>query len=396
MPKKGCRKHKTLGRKIFLKFETNFAENKNMRFFFAFCLLLPACMVQPQEGQLIVRASTGAVSGSSRRERDSGSYRSRGSSSRRSSSSSSSRSGFSFLSTNPNLSVEDYLDTAVYIYKLVGVCDSASSETTHKNCVLGDPDVETDLGCLDPDTYNTVTAVNACIDTCDTANTCITTGYHGSGVFQTSSSVLTNHHVIREVIGAYTVAGKHRYNMLTIAENHSGNREVLSSVAWYDDEDDIALGVLVRALPNTKVPDHGSLDSLKLLDELWTIGSPNGIKWTSSKGHLTNKNPSRPLEYDGYRCNACITFDIPIGGGNSGGPVFNNQGELVGLVAFSSITHNNLNGGPHIDRIKHLLSQNGSGDLSATSRRARGVTSSLSRRERDERGLKWSKNWFWS
>ena len=60
-------------------------------------------------------------------------------------------------------------------------------------------------------------------------------------------------------------------------------------------------------------------------------------------------------------------FSIPIGKGNSGGPVFNSQGKLVALIAFSRVGYNNLSAGPHIDRIKKLIRLNRDDDVTTLS-----------------------------
>ena len=336
-----------------------------MRFFIfiLFLIFFSACIYQDpyQSSQSAVIVSRSEVDLSPSTKRG---YRRR--SLKRSGYSSSSRPRFSSrqpsissvsLRSNPNLNIEDYLDTAVYILGLNGICDSANDISDHKTCVLA---------CLDdPDTAVT------CAGTCDTTHSCRTptrdgnfTGPAGSGVFVSQTKILTNHHVIEEAIG-YEREGKHHYNILTSVYNHSGGFTLLSSVEWYDDENDIALGVLVSSLSGADVPSHSSLSAVRLGEELFTIGNPAGVRWTVSKGHLTNKNPGT-ITYDGgYSCRHCITFSIPIGRGNSGGPVFDSRGRLIGLVSYESPSHRNLSGGPHIDRIKHLLSSGGTGDLSA-------------------------------
>ena len=68
----------------------------------------------------------------------------------------------------------------------------------------------------------------------------------------------------------------------------------------------------------TKSPNIG--------DTVWAIGTPLGVKYTVTKGNLSNfvweKNPKR-LTYG-------FTADVFFG--NSGGGVFNEKGELVGVV----------------------------------------------------------------
>jgi len=242
------------------------------------------------------------------------------------------------------LEVEDYLDSVAYLYVLIGVCDNSSTSSTHKSCVLN---------CINGPSD----ALVSCLSTCNIDNSCSVSSVHGSGVFESSSTILTNHHVVEEAIGPYTKNGEYYYHIVTSVEAYSEDVTLLRSVRWHDEGDDIALVELNESLSGSDVPSFGSLSSLRLLDELFTIGNPAGVQWTASLGHLTNKNPSSDL------CDNCILYSIPTGGGNSGGPVFNSEGRLVAIHAFVTLQNNassydNMRGGPHIDRIKELIQDN--------------------------------------
>ncbi len=285
----------------------------------------------------------------------------RGGRSRRRSSSSSGGSSSSSSNLSPTideinrleeLEVEDYLDSVVYFYNLIGVCDSSTTASTHESCVLN---------CIRTESNNLL----SCLSTCNSDNSCSVEGSDASGVFESSSTVLTNHHVVEEAVGPYTENGEYYYHIVTSIESHSGDKALLDSVRWYNVNDDVALVELSMSLSGSDAPSFGSLSSLRLLDELFTIGNPDGVKWTASLGHLTNKNP--PLEV----CDNCILYSIPTGGGNSGGPVFNSEGRLVAIHAFVLLQdayarYDNMRGGPHIDRIKELIQENRSGNQRQT------------------------------
>ena len=255
------------------------------------------------------------------------------------------------------LDIDRHLDSTVYIYTPVVLCEIESERDQHKTCTEAcDTSLSCFLGCKD-----------------DT--TCEDTWYiFGSGVFAVSKSqILTNHHVVEEaILGDFLNEqdDKFGYAINTFIETHSGDEILVKEVKWYDENDDVALIELVESASGVFIPPHGSLSKLDLLDELFTIGNPSNIKWTVSKGHLTNKKIDL--------CN-CFAHSIPIGGGNSGGPIFDMKGNLVGLIAKTLGAYDNLNFGPHIDRIKELIRNNGgtSGPslLSSSTRR-------LSRRER--------------
>jgi S1-C subfamily serine protease len=59
-------------------------------------------------------------------------------------------------------------------------------------------------------------------------------------------------------------------------------------------------------------------------DDVWAIGSPLGLKYTTTKGNLSNFEEEE--ERSVYR------FTAPVFFGNSGGGLFNDKGELIGVV----------------------------------------------------------------
>lgn len=59
-------------------------------------------------------------------------------------------------------------------------------------------------------------------------------------------------------------------------------------------------------------------------DDVWAIGSPLGTKYTTTKGNLSN------FEKEEYK--SVYRFTAPIFFGNSGGGLFNSDGELIGVV----------------------------------------------------------------
>jgi serine protease Do len=134
----------------------------------------------------------------------------------------------------------------------------------------------------------------------------------GSGFIVSSDGViLTNAHVVD---GAKEVQVK-----LT------DRREFPAKVVGVDRQSDVAvIKIDARDLPTVKI---GSADDLKVGEWVLAIGSPFGFENTVTQGIVSAK--SRSLPSDTYV--PFIQTDVPVNPGNSGGPLFNTKGEVVGI-----------------------------------------------------------------
>lgn len=84
-----------------------------------------------------------------------------------------------------------------------------------------------------------------------------------------------------------------------------------------------------RKLATVPALKWGDSDSLNQGDPVFAIGHPLGLDWSVSKGIVS---------YGGRRTvntwQETIQTDVAINQGNSGGPLFNNAGEIVGVNSF--------------------------------------------------------------
>ena len=148
-----------------------------------------------------------------------------------------------------------------------------------------------------------------------------TEGGMGSGVLISDSGlVLTNYHVI------------HRAESLKVwfFDNDNSNSYTADIVAI----DPIAdLAVLRMNLPQHKLPTT----YLKIESEEWAIaqevvaiGHPMGIQWTVSLGHISHTDRTgRVTPYV-----ATLQHSAEIHRGNSGGPLINSKGDIVGINTY--------------------------------------------------------------
>lgn len=134
----------------------------------------------------------------------------------------------------------------------------------------------------------------------------------GSGfIISADGLILTNHHVVD---GADEIKVR-----LT------DNREFTGKVLDSDAKTDIAVvKIEAKDLPYLTM---GNSDELKVGEWVAAIGSPFGLDNTVTAGIVSAK--SRKLPSDQYV--PFIQTDVAVNPGNSGGPLFNMKGEVVGI-----------------------------------------------------------------
>jgi serine protease Do len=134
----------------------------------------------------------------------------------------------------------------------------------------------------------------------------------GSGFIVSSDGyILTNAHVVD---GA---------NVVTV--KLTDKREYRAKVIGADKQSDVAvLKIDAKNLPTVKIGDP---NSSKVGQWVVAIGSPYGFDNTVTSGIISAKSRSLPNEnYTPF-----IQTDVPVNPGNSGGPLFNLQGEVIGI-----------------------------------------------------------------
>jgi len=96
-----------------------------------------------------------------------------------------------------------------------------------------------------------------------------------------------------------------------------------------DSDPDLDLALLSASLPSPlpQAATLGSAPGLAVGDEVLAVGSPRKMYFSVSRGMVSF--PNRLLEGVEY-----IQTDLPINEGNSGGPLVNREGRVVGIVSF--------------------------------------------------------------
>jgi S1-C subfamily serine protease len=157
----------------------------------------------------------------------------------------------------------------------------------------------------------------------------------GSGfIVSPDGKIVTNYHVIQ---GAHSA----------VAKLANGAFFLVDGVSGVDVNRDLAvLKVSGKDLPFLRLADS---DTLQIGEHVVAIGSPLGLQNTVSDGivsGVTEVTPNQKL----------IQTTAPISGGNSGGPLLNSQGAVVGVIQASIVQGQNLNFAVPIDQVRSLLS----------------------------------------
>jgi len=115
-------------------------------------------------------------------------------------------------------------------------------------------------------------------------------------------------------------------------EMHDG-KEYLAEVVSSVPSADIAL-IKLKTKPHIdKVPVLGNSDEVMIGEQIFIIGSPLGLVYSLSSGHISGKHKNDIL-VGGKTQLEFLQTDAAINKGNSGGPMFNLRGEIIGIVSF--------------------------------------------------------------
>lgn len=105
----------------------------------------------------------------------------------------------------------------------------------------------------------------------------------------------------------------------------SDRRELPAKLIGKDDRSDVAvLQIDANDLPAVKIAD---VNDLKVGQWVMAVGSPFGLDYTATQGIISSLG--RNLPSDNYT--PFIQTDAAVNPGNSGGPLFNTKGEVIGI-----------------------------------------------------------------
>ncbi|WP_340112909.1 S1C family serine protease [Maribellus mangrovi] len=95
---------------------------------------------------------------------------------------------------------------------------------------------------------------------------------------------------------------------------------------------DVALIELERPASNFQAAKIGDSDKVRVGEDIFIIGNPLGLSFSVSKGIISGKHTEMHTTIKG-KTQEFFQTDASINKGNSGGPMFNMQGEVIGIVS---------------------------------------------------------------
>lgn len=154
----------------------------------------------------------------------------------------------------------------------------------------------------------------------------------GSGVLLKPGLVLTNYHVVE---GA---------TLMGVTSNGSANEATLLGG---DPAFDIALLSVPAQMGPEAPPVFGSYDALEVGAPAYVLGYPLGVGKSLTSGIISGLDRQIPLNTISWTTRY-IQTDASVSGGNSGGPLLDGCGRIVGLVTLRS-------SGPETENMAYAL-----------------------------------------
>ena len=159
---------------------------------------------------------------------------------------------------------------------------------------------------------------------------------------------------------SYILSAKHfckrrgiKIDVLAVQNSKNQRDEYYSKVVYVDKKFDICI---LRAYDTGKsfLPVKLAKKAPKIGDRVMTIGAPGGIFPTKTEGYVVGYNLLGDLDEEGSEANALVT-SMPVSSGNSGGAIYNEKYELVGILKAVSVEYHHSSIGVHLDTVKRAV-----------------------------------------
>jgi len=140
----------------------------------------------------------------------------------------------------------------------------------------------------------------------------------GSGVLIGDRRVLTAAHVVQAE------------DLITV-RFHDG-QTIGAKVVSSSQQADVALLELKKKPKGITPAQIANSDNAKVGEPIFIVGAPYGLSYTLTAGHISNRITAGEAS-SGFYAMEFFQTDAAINEGNSGGPMFNGKGQVIGVVS---------------------------------------------------------------
>ena len=162
----------------------------------------------------------------------------------------------------------------------------------------------------------------------------------GSGFFITKSLLVTNSHVVKDAVVESGLK-------IVLIETQQGFKDV-GFVFVEDRENDLAIIKTTKKI--YKPLKLGKYNKVKMGDEIFVLGSPQGFVGTLSKGIVSAKR-----KWDNFQM---LQITAPISQGSSGSPVLSKDLKVIGIAVALLKQGQNINFAVPVTYLKKLIRDN--------------------------------------
>lgn len=153
----------------------------------------------------------------------------------------------------------------------------------------------------------------------------------GSGfIYKSSGLVITNAHVVH-----FDKENRPSKNLMIVIDGKDYLAHVVQSTCSIGTQDDVAL-LQIDSNNYFEELEIGHSNNVHTGDEVFAIGNPKGEGIAITRGIVSDA--SRETEVG-----QLLMSDVSINGGNSGGPLFNDEGKVIAICMGSRCEADNMN-----------------------------------------------------
>ena len=182
----------------------------------------------------------------------------------------------------------------------------------------------------------------------------------GTGVLVSGQGdVVTNEHIVRDAHKARDAEWVAVWFKPQNGARPARDNFFLAKVLQRNQQRDLAIIQLAQPIPQTAAAIPLAAGMPAVGQEVFTIGHPKTYLWSFGQGVVSQIRPDYQWSYrDGIQRSAtAIQTQAPVSPGNSGGPLLDQQGAVVGIVAGSASETESVHFAVAVQHVRELLSR---------------------------------------